>query len=102
MFQVQLKKGYAISDLKSDLAGLYLKAGLKNVGITFLMTDSQIPEERFLVVVNDMLATGEIADLFADDEREDIISSMKPEVRLNSLIFTSYFTDAISSIEVRD
>lgn len=40
--QIQLKKGYGVSDLKGELANLYLKTGLKNVGIMFLMTDAQV------------------------------------------------------------
>ena len=31
--QIQLKKGYGIPDLKKELAALYLKSGMKNVGI---------------------------------------------------------------------
>jgi dynein heavy chain len=36
--QIQLKKGYGVLDLKSELSSLYQKTGLKNVGIMFLMT----------------------------------------------------------------
>lgn len=79
--QVQLKKGYGIPDLKSELSGLYLKSGMKNVGIMFLMTDAQIPNEQFLVLINDMLASGEIPDLFPDDEVENIISGVRNEVK---------------------
>ena len=57
-----------------------MKAGIKNVGITFLMTDSEVSDEKFLVVVNDMLASGEIAELFADDEVENIINALRNEV----------------------
>ena len=42
VFQVTLRKGYGIPDLKIDLANLYQKAGLKNLGTVFLMTDSQV------------------------------------------------------------
>lgn len=80
VFQVQLRKGYSMNDLKADLALLYTKAGLKNIGLTFLMTDSQVAQEKFLVVVNDMLASGEIADLFPDDQLENIINAMRNEV----------------------
>ena len=41
VFQITLKKGYDLFDLKNDLAALYQKAGTKNVGIVFLMTDAQ-------------------------------------------------------------
>lgn len=79
--QIQLKKGYGVPDLKNELSGLYLKAGLKNVGIMFLMTDAQIPNEQFLVLINDMLASGEIPDLFPDDEVENIIAGVRNEVK---------------------
>lgn len=104
--QIQLRKGYGIVDLKvtfsftfellenetwqykchnffftqMELSNLYLKAGLKNVGIVFLLTDAQVPDESFLVLINDMLASGEITDLFPEDEVENIISSVRNEV----------------------
>ena len=51
--------------LQTDLAQLYIKAGLKNMGTVFLLTDAQVPDEKFLVLINDLLASGEIPDLFA-------------------------------------
>lgn len=65
---------------KMELSSLYLKSGLKNVGIMFLMTDAQVPYETFLVLINDMLASGEIPDLFPDDEMENIIGGVRNEV----------------------
>lgn len=46
----------------------------------FLMTDAQVADERFLVLINDLLASGEIPELFADDEIENIINGVKAEV----------------------
>ena len=66
--------------LQADLAALYQKSGLKNVGTVFLMTDSQVAEEKFLVLINDLLASGEIPDLFPDDEVENIIGAVRNEV----------------------
>nr|XP_061808009.1 dynein axonemal heavy chain 9-like isoform X2 [Nerophis lumbriciformis] len=88
VFQITLKKGYGITDLKSDLASLYIKAGVKNIGTVLLMTDAQVADERFLVLVNDLLASGEIPDLIPDDEVENIISSVRPEVRSSGLMDT--------------
>lgn len=79
-FQVQLKSTYGIADLKADLSALYIKAGLKNASIMFLMTDSQVADERFLVLINDMLASGQIPEMFADDEIDMIIQTISPEV----------------------
>ncbi|XFF88688.1 hypothetical protein AB1E18_014907 [Capra hircus] len=81
VFQITLKKGYGIPDLKLDLAAQYIKSAVKNVPSVFLMTDSQVAEEPFLVLINDLLASGEIPGLFMDDEVENIISSMRPQVK---------------------
>ncbi|KAK3559476.1 hypothetical protein QTP86_013663 [Hemibagrus guttatus] len=81
VFQITLRKGYGISDLKLDLSGLYMKAGVKNIGTVFLMTDSQVADETFPVLINDLLASGEIPGLFQNDEIEDIIGAMRNEVK---------------------
>ena len=81
VYQITLRKGYGIPDLKVDLSGLYIKAGLKNIGTVFLMTDAQVADEKFLVLVNDLLASGEIPDLFPDDEVENIINGVRNEVK---------------------
>ena len=81
VFQIQLRKGYGINDLRTDLAQLYIKAGLKNIGTVFLLTDAQVPDEKFLVLIKDLLASGEIPGLFVDDELQNIYSGLRNEVK---------------------
>lgn len=81
VFQITLRKGYSIADLKLDISQLYIKTGLKNMGMVFLMTDAQVADEKFLVLINDLLASGEIPDLFPDDEIENIINGVRNEVK---------------------
>jgi dynein heavy chain len=81
VFQITLTKGYSISDLKSDIYQLYVKAGTKNVGIVFLMTDAQVADEKFLVLINDLLASGEIPGLFPDDQIEEMIAAIRNEAK---------------------
>ena len=38
-------------------------------------------DERFLVLINNLLASGEIPDLFTDDECENIIGMVRNEVK---------------------
>lgn len=85
VFQITLRKGYSIADLKVDIAQLYIKTGLKSVGMMFLMTDAQVADEKFLVLINDLLASGEIPDLLPDDEIENIINGMRNEVRATGM-----------------
>ncbi|XP_035888860.1 dynein heavy chain 9, axonemal isoform X2 [Phyllostomus discolor] len=86
VFQITLRKGYQIADFKMDLASLCLKAGVKNLSTVFLMTDAQVANEKFLVLINDLLASGEVPDLYSDDEVENIINNMKNEVKSQGLV----------------
>ncbi|KAM4600952.1 dynein axonemal heavy chain 11 [Polymixia lowei] len=100
VFQITLSKGYSIQDLKADLAGLFLKTGVKNQRIALLLTDAQIPDERFLVIINDLLASGEIPDLFSEDEVEGIVAGVRAEVRALGLLDNRencwrFFTDRV-------
>lgn len=71
---------------QNELSQLYIKTGLKNVGIMFLMTDAQVANEQFLVLINDLLASGEVADLFPDDEIENILAGVRNEVLIFNVI----------------
>lgn len=81
VFQITLKNGYGIQDLKVDLANLYIRTGAKNMPTVFLLTDAHVPDERFLVLINDLLASGEVPDLFSEEEVETIVSGIRNEVR---------------------
>lgn len=83
---------------QADLAVQYVKAGVKGIGLVFLMTDAQVAEEKFLVVINDCLASGEVPELFADDEIDNIINNMRTEVILNSLFILRYILVHIMKI----
>nr|XP_040021026.1 dynein heavy chain 11, axonemal isoform X2 [Gasterosteus aculeatus aculeatus] len=100
VFQITLSKGYSIQDLKMDLTGLFLKTGVKNQRVVLLLTDSQIPDERFLVTINDLLASGEIPELFSEEEIDDIVSAVRAEVRALGLLDIRencwrFFTDRV-------
>lgn len=49
------------------------------------MTDAQVADERFLVLINDLLASGEIPELIADDEMENLINGVRGEVLFHSM-----------------
>uniref|UniRef100_A0A8D3CJW0 Dynein axonemal heavy chain 11 n=1 Tax=Scophthalmus maximus TaxID=52904 RepID=A0A8D3CJW0_SCOMX len=100
VFQITLSKGYSIQHLKMDLAGLFLKTGVKNQRVALLLTDAQIPDERFLVIINDLLASGEIPELFSEEEIEGIVSGVRADVRALGLLDNRencwrFFTDRV-------
>ena len=50
-------------------------------GISFLFTDSQVKDERFLVYLNDLLSSGNIPDLFDAEGVDQITGSMTSAVK---------------------
>ena len=71
---------YTISkrDLRNHTQLLVIQALLKGAGkdghtTVFLLTDTQIKQESFLEDVDGLLNAGEVANLYAIDEKQDII-----------------------------
>jgi len=93
--QITISSTYGIADLKvcvistwrkpnwlqEDLKQMYIKAGQKDESIVFLFTDSQITDERFLVYINDLLASGDIPDLFVTEDKDNIVNAIRAEVK---------------------
>lgn len=81
LFQTTVRKGFSIADFRAELSTLYMKAGMKNISCCYLMTDAQVADEKFLVLINDFLATGHVSNLFAPEEVADIASNMVNETK---------------------
>jgi dynein heavy chain len=74
---IMISSSYRPNDLKEDLRKMYMKAGTKDEGVSFLFTEGQITNERFLVFINDLLASGEIADLFPPEDVDNIVNLVR-------------------------
>ena len=88
VFQISVTSTYGINDFKENLLGLYTKAGMKSTPISFLMTDNQIVDERFLVYINDLLSTGYIADLCSPEDKDNFSNSVRNECKQAGIIDT--------------
>ncbi|XP_076022383.1 dynein axonemal heavy chain 12 [Genypterus blacodes] len=78
MFQPEISKNYGMTEWRDDLKMLLKNAGAKGQKTVFLLTDAQIKEEAFLEDVDSLLNTGEVPNLFALDEKQEIMEAVRP------------------------
>lgn len=71
-YQITITTHYRVQEFREDLKTLYSIVGLENKPTSFLFNDTQVVEEQFLEIVNNMLNTGEVANLYKSDEMEDV------------------------------
>jgi dynein heavy chain, axonemal len=79
--QLAVTSKFKVDDLKEALKEMYKLAGVKSIPLVFLMTDSQIVNDRFLIYINAILSSGWISDLFAKDEMEGLLGGVRNEAK---------------------
>lgn len=77
-YQIKVTKSYKVPEFREDLKTLYGLAGVEARGTSFLFNDNQVTDEAFLEIINNMLSTGEVANLYKPDEFEDVSAISRP------------------------
>ncbi|KAJ1515292.1 Dynein heavy chain 7, axonemal [Coelomomyces lativittatus] len=77
LFQVEITKNYSLSDWHDDIKKMMRKAGGEGKHTVFLFSDTQIQQETFLEDINNILNSGEIPNIYAADEKAEVIELVR-------------------------
>ena len=77
IYEVAISKVYGMNEWREDLKGIFKVAGVDGKPTTFLFADTQIKLEGFVEDINNILNTGEVPNLFAKDEQNEIVESLR-------------------------
>lgn len=72
VFQVEVSKNYRTQEFREDLKALYQMTGIDNKATTFLFNDTQVAQESFLEIINNVLSSGEVPSLYKPEEFEEV------------------------------
>ena len=75
--KVEIARGYTSVEWREDLKAILRKTTEGDMPGVFLFTDTQIKQESFLEDLNNLLNAGEVPNLFALDERQEICEKMR-------------------------
>ncbi|KAH0788142.1 Dynein heavy chain family protein [Histomonas meleagridis] len=100
VFQINLTNNYGINEFNTDLVKLFTNAGGKKQNTVFLLTDTQIIDEQFLIPISDFLSTGVLPDIFTQEDKEIIYSQIKGDMSVLRISFTpeeawKFFTERV-------
>lgn len=90
---------FGMNELRNFLTEMYRKIAKPSANPrVYMITDSQIKDEAFLIPINDMLNSGWISDLFSKEDFEALVSNIRGEAKGQGVVDTpenllSFFYD---------
>lgn len=80
-FQIEITKSYREKEYHEDIRTLLRTSGCEDEKIVFLFSDTQIVKESFLEDINNLINSGEIPRLFANEDKASIVEECSTRAR---------------------
>ena len=100
IFQLELTKNYNIESFHNDLKKMMEITGLQKKTISFIFSDQEMINDSFLEDINSLINTGEISDLYTEEEQENILNSLRAEISEKQKSNTDDTKEALQGIFV--
>lgn len=68
IFQIDVVKGYGMTEFKDDLKTCLMKCGNEQKPTTFLFADTQIVNEQMVEAINNVLNSGDVPNLYKTED----------------------------------
>jgi dynein heavy chain len=77
--QIEITKGFGMSEWREALKEVLLLAGIKAQPVVFLFSDTQIVFESMLEDINNVLNTGDVPNIYAVEDMDNIMTTCKQD-----------------------
>ena len=85
VFQIEVARNYRAQEFREDLRSLYFMAGVENKPTVFLFNDTQVVTEAFLEDINNILSSGEVPNLYAPEEFDEVKEALSEEAKKDGI-----------------
>jgi len=86
LYQIEVVKGYAMRDWRDNLKTCLMQAGVEGKVTSFLFVDTQIINEQMLEDINNVLNSGDVPQLYKNEDYEGIYNVGKAACQAKGLL----------------
>ncbi|CAD7943415.1 unnamed protein product [Amoebophrya sp. A25] len=105
-YQIEVAKGYGMVEFRDDIKTVLKRCGVEGKTQVFLFTDTQIVNEQFVEVINSVLNSGDVPNLYNTEDQDQIAVACRPACQQMGLqptktnIFAAYLARVKANVHV--